>query len=44
MLMCWPGLQVEQLQQEVLAYLLSKDDNLLDSRNAIIEVPLLDSV
>jgi hypothetical protein len=29
---------VEQLQQEVLTYLLSQDDAVLDSRNAIIEV------
>ena len=29
---------MEQLQQEVLTYLLSQDDAVLDSRNAIIEV------
>ncbi len=29
---------MEQLQQDILTYLLSGDDNLLDSRNAILEV------
>lgn len=29
---------MEQLQQEVLTYLLSQDDAVLDGRNAIIEV------
>lgn len=30
--------QVQQLQREVVAHLMSKDDNQLDSRNAIVEV------